>query len=47
MNKKGSVPLFYIHPQPLTIEEGLLTPTMKIKRRKVYEQFREKLDALY
>jgi len=37
----------YIHSQPLTIEEGLLTPTMKIKRRKVYEQFREKLEGLY
>jgi len=36
-----------IRPQPLTIEEGLLTPTMKIKRRKVYEQFREELEALY
>jgi len=36
-----------IRPQPLTIEEGLLTPTMKIKRRKVYELFREDLEALY
>jgi len=36
-----------IHPQPLTIEEGLLTPTMKIKRRKVYEQFRDDLEGLY
>jgi len=37
----------YIHSQPLGIEEGLLTPTMKIKRRKVYEQFREELEGLY
>jgi len=37
----------HIHPRPLTIEEGLLTPTMKIKRRKVYEQFREELEGLY
>jgi len=36
-----------IRPQPLTIEEGLLTPTMKIKRRKVHEQFREALEGLY
>jgi len=36
-----------IRPQPLTIEEGLLTPTMKIKRRKVYEQFKDELEALY
>ncbi len=36
-----------IRPQPLTIEEGLLTPTMKIKRRKVHEQFREVLEGLY
>ena len=37
----------YIHTQPLTIDEGLLTPTMKIKRRKVYEQFRNELESLY
>ncbi len=36
-----------IHSQPLGIEEGLLTPTMKIKRRRVYERFRRELEALY
>lgn len=36
-----------IHPHPFTIEEGLLTPTMKIKRHKVYEQSREALESLY
>jgi len=33
--------------QPFTIESDLLTPTMKIKRRKVYEQFAATLAALY
>ena len=34
-------------PEPLTIEDGLLTPTLKIKRRKVYERFGDELEALY
>jgi len=32
---------------PFTIESGLMTPTMKIKRRKVYEQYCEILESLY
>lgn len=33
--------------QPWTIENGLLTPTMKVKRALVEEQFKEQIDALY
>ncbi len=33
--------------QPFSIESGLLTPTMKIKRRKVYKQYGDTLDSLY
>jgi len=33
--------------QPLTIEEGLLTPTMKVKRRKVFEKYAAVLEQLY
>lgn len=32
---------------PLTVENGFLTPTMKVKRKKVYDAFGDKLDALY
>jgi len=32
---------------PLTIENGMLTPTMKVKRRKVCEAYAEQLEALY
>ena len=32
---------------PFTIESGLMTPTMKLKRRKVYEQYRDSLESLY
>jgi len=34
-------------PHPFSIEEGLLTPTMKIKRRKVYEKYHDALELLY
>lgn len=32
---------------PLTVEGGFLTPTLKVKRKKVYEAFGELLDELY
>ena len=33
--------------EPWTIDNGLMTPTMKIKRNKVLEQMQAQLDALY
>lgn len=38
---------FVILERPLTIEDGFLTPTLKLKRKKVYEAFRAELEALY
>ena len=38
---------FAILARPLTVEGGLLTPTLKVRRKKVYESFRAELDALY
>ena len=36
-----------IMPRPLTVEGGLLTPTLKIKRRQVGEAFRSEFEELY
>ena len=33
--------------EPLAIENGLLTPTLKVRRKKVYESFRDRFEALY
>ncbi len=33
--------------QPFTIESGLMTPTLKIRRHKVYKNYAEVLDSLY
>jgi long-chain acyl-CoA synthetase len=38
---------FVIIPTPLTVEGGLLTPTLKVKRKKVYEAFHGLLEGLY
>jgi long-chain acyl-CoA synthetase len=42
-----SIKRFAVMDQPLTIEGGMLTPTLKVKRKKVYEAFRAALEALY
>lgn len=38
---------FYIHDKSLSVEDGFLTPSLKLRRRNIYEAFRDKLDALY
>jgi long-chain acyl-CoA synthetase len=38
---------FAVMTRPLTVEGGMLTPTLKVRRKKVYEAFREELEALY
>lgn len=38
---------FKIFPGALSVEGGTLTPTLKVKRRKVYEAFGDALEALY
>jgi long-chain acyl-CoA synthetase len=45
--KIEQVKKFKILDRPLSQEEGELTPTMKIKREKVYENFSEEIDSLY
>jgi long-chain acyl-CoA synthetase len=32
---------------PWTVENGMLTPTMKLKRAKVMDKFGAQLDAMY
>jgi long-chain acyl-CoA synthetase len=38
---------FCIAPEALTVEGGLLTPSLKVKRAQVYRRFGELLEALY
>ena len=38
---------FAILPRNLTVEHGELTPTLKIKRRIVYEHFGDEIEAMY
>jgi long-chain acyl-CoA synthetase len=42
-----TVKKFHILPRDLTIEDGELTPTLKIKRKVVMEHFGSDLEALY
>ena len=38
---------FAILPGDFTVENGLLTPTLKVKRRIITDQHRELLDSIY
>ncbi|HEY8041714.1 MAG TPA: AMP-dependent synthetase/ligase [Polyangiaceae bacterium] len=38
---------FAVMARALTVDGGLLTPTLKVRRKKVYEAFRDELEALY
>lgn len=38
---------FAIMDAPLTINDGLLTTTLKVRRKKVYERFRDTFEGLY
>ncbi|MEM1414775.1 MAG: long-chain fatty acid--CoA ligase [Myxococcota bacterium] len=38
---------FAVFEEPLTIEGGFLTPTLKVKRKRVVERFGDRLAALY
>jgi long-chain acyl-CoA synthetase len=38
---------FTIMPTPLTVEGGMLTASLKVRRKKVYEAFRGQFEALY
>lgn len=38
---------YVILPEDFSIENGLLTPTMKMKRKKIVERFKKEIDSLY
>jgi long-chain acyl-CoA synthetase len=38
---------FSILPGDLTIESGEITPTMKVKRRRVEERYRDLIEGMY
>jgi long-chain acyl-CoA synthetase len=42
-----TIKTFALIDEPLTVENGLLTPTLKVKRKKVYERFGDRLESLY
>jgi long-chain acyl-CoA synthetase len=37
----------YVSLDPFTVDNGTMTPTMKIKRKDAYLKYKQELDALY
>ncbi|MCA9668352.1 MAG: long-chain fatty acid--CoA ligase [Myxococcales bacterium] len=42
-----TVKAFVVAPEPFSVEDGLLTPSLKIKRKQIYARYAAQLDALY
>ena len=47
MDPWSTIKRFALIPAHLTVENGLLTPTLKVKRRPVHERFAGEIEALY
>ena len=47
LNAFEQIRRIHIHTEPFTVENGLMTPTMKLKRRIIYQQFEELFESLY
>jgi long-chain acyl-CoA synthetase len=47
LGKWESIKKFAILPRELSVEDGELTPTLKMKRRKIDEHFKDLIDGLY
>jgi long-chain acyl-CoA synthetase len=47
MARYETIKKFCIADEAMTMEGGLLTPSLKIKRKKVYERYRAELESLY
>ncbi len=45
--KVQTIKKFVILPAEMTIEGGELTPTMKLKRRVIYEKYSNEIEAMY
>lgn len=37
----------YLHPDPFSVQNGLLTPTFKLKRPQIKNYFKPQLDDIY
>ena len=41
------VAAIHLHPEPFSIENGMMTPTFKVKRPQAKTAFQKQLDAMY
>lgn len=47
LSEYESIKKFILISEPLSIEKGELTPTMKVKRKAVYKKYEDEISALY
>jgi long-chain acyl-CoA synthetase len=47
LNRWETIKKFTILPRDLSVEDGGLTPSMKVKRRTVEESYSDEIDKMY
>jgi long-chain acyl-CoA synthetase len=47
LNRWETIKKFTVLPRDLTIENGEMTPSLKVKRRGVEDNFRAEIDKMY
>ena len=47
LNKFEKIKKFFISNESFSIENGMLTPTMKLKRYKIIRKYKNKFEELY
>ena len=47
MDPWSTIKKFKLLPDVLSPENGMLTPTLKVKRRNIHDQFADEIEALY
>jgi len=47
MNIIEKIKKFILISEEFTIENGLMTPTLKLKRKKIIEKYQQELEKLY
>jgi long-chain acyl-CoA synthetase len=47
LNSYETIRRFAVLPEPLSLDAGEITPTLKVRRKEVAERYRDLIDSMY